>query len=428
MSVRIVWTDVPEDCENGVAEKRLFEELGECDLGGVPEDGMAKNFLIKADNLPVLKDFAKKGVKVDFIYIDPPYNTGNDFIYKDNFSEDYWLSFMNRRLLVAREILKSEGVIFIAIDQNELYALKLLCDSIFGAKNFVNDFMWLHGKGKKDKWSRTLQQHTLCYAKDKSKLLPFEEIEFSQWAMANADNDVRGNWFSGSISFSEKRSNKNHRNYYSITSPSGKVWTRQWLVSKEEMDKLIEENMIFWGVAPDFNGVPRKKIFNGTATKVIPKNIISQVQSTRAAQNHLNEILCEKWDFDTEGAGADTECCSDTEGAGVDTKCCLDTNGGALDSASNKKTIYAVFENPKPVDLILHFLNIVQLPENAVVLDFFAGSGTTFEAVCELNNRKKSNCKCILIQKEENNIAEICKRRCQKVAAAYKQEINFINF
>lgn len=375
MPVKITWTEIPEEFdENENPHKNYLPQIFE-------------NLLIKSDNFFALQEFVQKKMPVDFIYIDPPYNTGKDFAYKDKFSEDFWLSFMNRRLRLAQKTLVQSGVIFIAIDRSELYPLKLLCDEIFGAENFVNDFMWLHGKGKKDKWSRTLQQHTLCYAKNKKKLLPFSETEFSSWATTNQDGDARGNWFSGSVSFSEKRSNKNHKNYYSITSPGGKIWTRQWQISKEEMQNLINEDKIFWGRPPKYAGVPRKKIFNETETKVIPKNIISNVQSTRAAQKHLNSLL-----------------------------------------KSDKDDFCGVFENPKPVDLILHFLKIAQLPQNAIILDFFAGSGTTFEAVCKLNRMQNSRRKCVLVQKDENDIAEICKKRCQKTATLYNQKIDFVNF
>ena len=337
--------------------------------------------LIKGDNYPVLKKLLEKGLKVDLIYIDPPYNTGKEFVYNDRLSEDVWLSFMNKRLILAKEMMKDSACIYIAIDQSELYVLKLLCDQIFGAKNFINDFMWLHGKGKKDKWSRTLQQHTLCYAKNKSQLRAFREVEYSDWAKTNPDKDPRGNWFSGSISFSEKRSNPHHHNYYTITSPSGKVWTRQWQVDYEEMQELIRDNRIYWGTEPAFDGVPRKKIFNDTETAVIPRNIIEDVESTRSAQNHLDKLLGQK----------------------------------------------GLFENPKPVDLISHLIKISQMPSDAVIIDFFAGSGTTFEAVCLLNKEDRGNRRCLLVQKDENGIAEITRKRCEKVSAIYKTKIGFIS-
>lgn len=374
MSVNFTWTDYSEqfDDENELKKIQFSQPI---------EGKIPNHILIKGDNYPVLKLLSGQGNsqtnltnQINLIYIDPPYNTGNDFVYNDNFASgadkhSAWLSFMKRRLELAHELLRNDGCIFIAIDQSELYTLKLLCDQIFGEENFINDFMWLHGKGKKDNWSRTLQQHTLCYARNKKNLRPFTEMEYSDWAKTNADNDPRGNWFSGSISFTEERSNPKHHNFYSITSPSGKVWTRQWMVSREEMDELIKDNKIFWGQAPDFDKVPRKKIFNDTPTEVIPRNIIENVESTRSAQAHLDKLLEKK----------------------------------------------GAFDNPKPVDLIAHLIKITQLPDDAIIMDFFAGSGTTFEAVCQLNSTENKKRRCILVQKDENGIFELCKKRIEAV-------------
>ena len=393
----ISWTDIQEkyDEPNIMDSVKIAPEI-QFDNGK-----LNSHILIEGDNYPVLHSLINREPseislknKIDIIYIDPPYNTGNAFTYNDDFSStegrhDAWLSFMSRRLRLARELLSETGCIFIAIDQSELYVLKLLCDSIFGEENFVNDFMWLHGKGKKDRWSRTLQQHTLCYGKDKTKLKPFEETEQTQWATKNVDNDPRGNWFSGSVSFSEKRSNPKHKNYFSITSPSGKIWTRQWQKSPVEMFQLIEENKIYWGPAPAFNSVPRVKIFNNENAKVIPRNIIDCVESTRAAQAHLDQLLGEK----------------------------------------------GVFDNPKPVDLITHLLEITNMGKDSLVLDFFGGSGTTLEAVCEMNARDGGCRKAIIVQKAEKCIAksektkfdtifDICKARCEKVSSIFSQPLS----
>ena len=384
MPLQLTWTDYPEpaDSPDFLANSTFSPRL--------PQD--FEHVLINGDNYPVLKklgsgadDCPNLTAAVDLIYIDPPYNTGNDFTYKDNFQvrdgsgtpdhHSKWLSFMQRRLFAARPLLKPTGCIFIAIDQSELYTLKLLCDQIFGEENFVNDFMWLHGKGKKDTWSRTLQQHTLCYACDKKQLPAFREIQQTDWATTNADNDPRGNWFSGSISFTEKRSNPNHKNYYSIVSPSGKVWTRQWQADEAHMKELIADNRIFWGQAPAYEKVPRVKIFNDQQSEVIPRNIIEPLETTRAAQHHLDELL-------------------DQPGA---------------------------FDNPKPVSLIKHLIEITRQPKDALILDFFAGSGTTFEAVCALNAQDKGKRRSILIQKDENGIFDLCKKRCQKVSELFKE-------
>ena len=383
MPLQLTWTDYPEaaDSPDFTAATKFEPRL--------PAD--FRHLLIKGDNYPVLKKFAAGSAdcpdftsSVDIIYIDPPYNTGNDFTYNDKFQirdgsglsdrHSQWLSFMQRRLIAAKPLLKPTGCIFIAIDQSELYTLKLLCDQIFGEENFVNDFMWLHGKGKKDTWSRTLQQHTLCYARDKRKLHAFREVEATGWATKNVDDDPRGNWFSGSISFTETRSNPNHKNYYSIVSPSGKVWTRQWQTDEAHMKELIADNRIFWGSAPVYDKVPRVKIFNEDTTEVIPRNIIDCTDSTRAAQHHLDNLL-------------------------------------------------GAFDNPKPVNLIKHLIAITRQPKDALIMDFFAGSGTTFEAVCELNQQENASRRCILVQKDENGISDLCKKRCLKVAELYKTNI-----
>ena len=378
MPITLTWTDYPEPTDSP-------DFLSKTDVQFPLQE--AEHLLIEGDNYPVLKKMSVQFAgKVNLIYIDPPYNTGNDFTYKDDFASGQdrhsaWLSFMQRRLAAARPLLADTGCIFIAIDQSELYTLKLLCDQIFGEENFVNDFMWLHGKGKKDTWSRTLQQHTLCYARDKRKLPAFREVEATGWATKNVDNDPRGNWFSGSISFTETRSNPNHKNYYSIVSPSGKVWTRQWQTDEAHMKELIADNRIFWGAAPDYDKVPRVKIFNEDTTEVIPRNIIEEVETTRAAQNHLDDLLGVK----------------------------------------------GAFDNPKPVSLIKHLIQITRQPADALILDFFAGSGTTFEAVCELNRQENAHRRCILVQKDENGIVEICKKRCEKVCEKYQDSIVLLN-
>ena len=391
MPLQFIWTDYPEKYDDDALLKKIDFEPVLPVQNAASKGGVLKNHLfIEGDNYPVLKKLAEMkhfAGKINLIYIDPPYNTGNDFTYNDDFSSDgdshsRWLSFMQRRLAAARTLLSEKGCIFVAIDQNELYTLKLLCNQIFGEENFVNDFMWLHGKGKKDTWSRTLQQHTLCYARNKRRLPAFREVEETNWATKNVDNDPRGNWFSGSISFTEARSNPRHKNYYSITSPSGKVWIRQWLTDEARMKELIADNRIFWGDAPGYDKVPRVKIFNEDSTEVIPRNIIDCTESTRAAQRHLDDLLGVK----------------------------------------------GAFDNPKPVSLIKHLIQITRQPVDALILDFFAGSGTTFEAVCELNRQEGTSRRCILVQKKEpvqktagsfKYISDICIARCEKVRTTF---------
>ena len=395
MSFSINWTDVPEAADMPDIQ-RYFELVQTEEIpAGVGTDAVlpenAAHSFIEGDNYPCLRLLEKThGGKINLIYIDPPYNTGktnftyNDSLYIENKSawlskDKYsaWLSFMSRRLECARNLLSEDGCIFISIGQESLYVLKLLCDRIFGSENFINDFMWLHGKGKKDRFSRTMQQSNLCYAKNYKKLRPFKDVEVTDWAKTNADGDPRGNWFSGSISFDEKRSNPNHPNYYEITSPSGVKWKRQWLIPKEKMDELIKQDKIYWGTKPEYRNVPREKIFNGEETQIIPKNIIDGAESTRNAQNYVDSLLEEKHCFD----------------------------------------------NPKPVRLIQRFIQIADMEKNCTVLDFFAGSGTTFEAVVRQNRLDGGKRKCILIQKPEkiqkqsrfSTISELCLARMKAV-------------
>lgn len=382
MSFSISWTDFPEKSD----DKNFLEyySLKKCKEKSIlKKDSKVCHIFIEGDNYPALKLLLSEyKEKVDLIYTDPPYNTGKKFTYKDNKKIDEWLSFMQRRLTLAKELLKDSGCIFISIGEERVHLLKILCDTIFGEENFINDFMWLHGKGKKDSWSRTMQESNLCYAKNKKKLKPFVDLKKTDWAKTNADNDKRGKWFSGSISFDEKRSNPNNPNFYEIISPSGIPWKRQWLVSKEEMNELLRENKIYWGKAPKYSNVPRKKVFNGETVEIIPQNIIDVAESTRAAQTYLDNLLGEK----------------------------------------------NVFDNPKPVNLIEHFIKIANMNKNAIILDFFAGSGSALEATVLQNNIDGGNRKCILIQKAEKiekpgnekdgkfeTISELCYERVKKV-------------
>ena len=397
----LLWIDVPERADGSdadlyslvpVPEKAIFENADK----GAASSSQSAHIFIEGDNYPALKCLCKsRRNAIDAIYIDPPYNTGSDITYNDSrflrrlpdgsliskndsARHSAWLSFMSRRLELARELLCERGCIFISIGDEEYARLRLLGDAVFGEENYVNDFMYVHGKGKKDSWSRTVTQHTLCFAKCKRSLPPFEASETADWAHSNADGDLRGPWFSGSISFTESRSNPKHVNYFSITSPSGKTWTRQWLCGKDEMESLIRDGRIYWGRGG--NGVPRKKIFNGEKNRVIPKNIIACVDSTREAQRYLDDLLGVK----------------------------------------------NAFVNPKPVNLIEYLLEMMSLPRDAVVLDFFAGSGTTLEAVLCLNKKHGVAFRCIAVQSAEkaacaefDTIADIAYERIRRIMCGY---------
>lgn len=331
------------------------------------------NMIIHGDNLEALKALLPEYQgKVDCIYIDPPYNTGNEgWVYNDNVNDphirkwlgavvgkeaedltrhDKWLCMMYPRLVLLQKLLSPTGAIFISIDDNEQANLKLICDEIFGAGNFVNNFMWLHGKGKKDKFSRTLQQYIIVYAKNRNLLPEWNDKSYTNYDFANPDNDPKGKWFSGSLSFSESRSNPLHPNFYEIISPTGVVWKRQWQVSKNEMQQLIDNGDISWGNPISCDGVPRQKI-RPTIIDIIPNNIIDSCGTTKSAENDLFTIFKNN-----------------------------------------------VFDYPKPTQLIEHLLQIAQLSSNALILDSFAGSGTTAHAVLNLNKQDGGHRRFILVE------------------------------
>lgn len=340
------------------------------------DNGGEMNFLIEGDNLAALKLLEKthKG-KIDVIYIDPPYNTGKeDFTYdddcvdtKDTFRHSKWLSFIKTRFLFAKYLLSKNGVIFISIDDHEQCNLKLLCDEIFDEESFINNFMWLHGKGKKNKQSRTLQQYVLAYGKNNRDTLPeWTCIREARGTFSNPDNDPRGEWFSGSISFSEERSNKNHANYFTIESPSGIKWTRQWMCTQEEMTEYLKENKIYFGTTPKYDNTPRIKIFPTDTNEIIPDNILPNVGTTRSAQKELNGII------------------------------------GMIRNEKGK--LVPKFDNPKPHELIEHLITICSENKCLTILDFFAGSGTTGHAVMKLNAEDGGKRKFILCTNNENDI------------------------
>lgn len=342
------------------------------------DNGGEMNFLIEGDNLAALQLLEKTHKdNIDLIYIDPPYNTGNkDFMYddcfvdsNDTFRHSKWLSFMEKRLQIAKNLLSKNGVIFISIDDHEQCNLKLLCDKIFDDDSFINNFMWLHGKGKKNKQSRTLQQYVLAYGKTNRDNLPeWTSTREAKGTFSNPDNDSRGEWFSGSISFSEERSNKNHLNYFTIESPSGIKWTRQWMCTQEEMTEYLKNDKIYFGNAPKYENTPRIKIFPTDTNEIIPDNILPNVGTTRSAQTELNKIIGMK--------------------------------------TNDKGKIVPKFDNPKPHELIEHLVKICSEKSNVTILDFFAGSGTTGHAVMKLNaeDRDDGHRKFILCTNNENNI------------------------
>ena len=357
-----------------------------------------RHIMIEGDNYHSLQvlNYTHKG-KIDVIYIDPPYNTGNkDFIFNDSFvdKEDTyrhskWLSFMEKRLRLARDLLSRKGVIFISIDDNEQANLRLLCDSVFGEENFVANVIWNSRKSvSSDAIVSMNHNHTFLYAKkgDILRLCVNQEKRFklpvSDEKFSNPDDDPRGPWAADPFEAAGVRSNLS----YEIQNPkTGKVYLpvkgRHWAVSEERYVKLLDDNRIVFGKSGQ--GKPMRKRFLSEAIEkgATPKSIWDDVGTTTNGTKELEEIFGEK-----------------------------------------------NFNNPKPVSLIKKVLQLSSC-EDSIVLDFFAGSGTTGHAVMELNREDGGSRQFILCTNNENNngngdggIAEsVCQPRIKKVMEGYKK-------
>lgn len=336
----LVWEDKPE-----VFDKRSEDALPVLkDKGGKFKDIISDknsdfNVLIEGDNyhsLSVLSYTHKN--KVDVIYIDPPYNTGNkDFVYNDHFvdKEDRyrhskWLSFMSKRLKLAKKLLKKDGIIFISIDDNEQATLKMLVGDIFGEQNFEM-MVWDKVTGNKNAGSGKMKvthrfrkdhEYIACVYLNKRNIFfnkPLGLKEFEN-EYGNKDNDPRGDWMSCEICKSEEKSSPNGKNYFTLKTPSGRDITRQWHYSKDEIEDLVADNRIYFG---NGNIIPRLKKFLNEEVEITPTSIIQNIASTTDGNDDIKNL-------------------------GLD------------------------FDNPKPVSLIKYLINFaVSKNKEAVVLDFF---------------------------------------------------------
>ncbi len=348
------------------------------------------NLLIKGDNLDALRLLRHSYFeKVKLIYIDPPYNTQSDgFIYRDDFSAkqsevlaqlgyaaeniDYikniygarthsgWLSFMYPRLLLARDLLRDDGVIFISIDDNEQAQLKLLCDEVFGQENFVASIAW---KKRSSPDARdtvgSVHDWILCYAKNTDTIknaigkMPLSEQRVSDYT--NPDRDPRGEWASVDMTGMTGRATKEQ--YFTVKLPSGRSIKppegRSWGLAEKTFMELRADNRIWFGLQGD--NVPRiKKFLSESNGQVVPSLWdMNDVGSNEEAKKEVNELF-QKAD---------------------------------------------IFDTPKPTRLVQRMLEITTAKnDEAIVLDFFAGSGTTGEAVMRLNAEDGGNRQFILVQ------------------------------
>lgn len=321
------------------------------------------NFLLEGDNLHSLKLLEKthKG-RVDVCYIDPPYNTLNeDFTYgdkmldeNDGFKHSKWLSFMKERLQIARKLLADDGVIFISIDDREQAQLKLLCDEIFGAENFVCSFIWKKNNDavrKNISKILVLNEYIICYQKSKLFRGFLDRAKMPE-SMSNPDKDIRGDWFNANISSPVKKGNE--KNVFSVEINGFEV-KRRWFHDKIQIQKWVDEDKIYLPIKNGSPGTPRLKMFEDDFK-----------DKTKTANNFILD-------------------CNTTDGR---------------ENLENILKTSNLFSYPKPVFLLKKLIDYFQ-NKNCLVLDFFAGSGTTGHAVMDLNKEDGGNRHFILCTNNE---------------------------
>ncbi|MGI6364805.1 MAG: site-specific DNA-methyltransferase [Bacillota bacterium] len=385
-----------------------------------------ENLYIEGDNLDVLKLLQESYLgKVKMIYIDPPYNTGNDFVYRDNFTRDKgeydeeagvydeggdrlfrnterngrfhsdWCSMMYPRLILARNLLRNDGVIFISIDDNEVAQLRKICDEVFGESNFISQLIWQRAFSPKNdaKFVSSSHDYVLMYAKS-ANLFTIGRLERTEQANArysNPDNDPRGVWMSSDMSVKTYTA----ENDYPITTPSGRVIEppagRCWSLSKKAFFDRLHDNRIWFG--HDGNNTPRIKRFLSELRKegMTPTSILFH-KEVGHSQEGAQEVVSI---FDGQG----------------------------------------LFDGPKPVRLLLRLLTLGNTGEDSIILDFFSGSASTAHAVMQYNADKGGKRKFIMVQLPEeclpgtkaakagySNICEIGKERIRRAGEKIKAE------
>lgn len=401
-----------------LAQKRSTGTLRPCREESVNFDD-TQNVYIEGDNLEVLKLLQTAYYnKIKMIYIDPPYNTGNDFVYEDDFADPMarykevtqqttksnpetmgrfhtnWLNMMYPRLRLAANLLTDDGVIFISIDDNEVMNLRRVCDEVFGEENFVANIIWekKYAPANDAKWLSDVHDNILLYSKNKEewhpKLLPRGEEQNSRYT--NRDNDPRGVWKAADMTVKSYSSSYD----YPITTPSGRVvhpaQGRCWNTSKENFEKLVADNRIWFGENGD--NVPAvKKFLTEVKDGVVPVTIwkYSEVGHNQEGRQEVKKL------FDNKG----------------------------------------YFDGPKPVRLINRILSIANISDDDIVLDFFSGSGTIAQAVMEYNTENNTNIRFVCVQLPELteekseaykdgyfNICEIGKERIRRAGKKILEE------
>jgi len=334
--------NVVADCENNLP---VLKRIGSKEI---KTDDSEDNILIEGDNYHALNvlNYTHRN-KIDIIYIDPPYNTGNgDFKYNDKFIDkengyrhSMWLNFMEKRLKLAKSLLSKTGVMFVSIDDNEQAQLRMLCAQIFGDDNFES-MVWQKTDSRVDKntnakqINRTKRIHEYIFViyMDKMATQLNKIMKLPEWKNSgkNPDKDARGPYEAGIISFMEghEKEDRNSDYYYSITLPSGRIVTRHFFVSKGDFDKLDADNRIYY--PKDGDGIPRLKVFEFEEKEYHFESIIRGFGTSSSAKDEIEYLFGDR----------------------------------------------SLFDTPKPVKLIKEIIRS-STTRQSTVLDFMAGSGTT---------------------------------------------------
>ena len=363
---------------------------------GTPGGFDSENLYIEGDNLEVLKLLQETYLgKVKMIYIDPPYNTGNDFVYEDDFAQstgEYmansgqydeagnrmvtntesngrfhtdWLNMIYPRLKLAKDLLAEDGVIFISIDDNEVAQLKKVCDELFGTTNFEGHIHWRRRHNQpndKTKMIGLVAEHILAYSKNSAYLrsVGVGKIDLTG-SFSNPDNDPRGEWASKPWKVGSDQSGSR----YTIVTPTGIVLDEEWMGEEATYRELLRDNRIVFPKGGD--GMPRKKYF-------------------RFEREEEGQCATNWWDSAQFG-----------------------NNQGANDCMKGLFGVKNVFSNPKPVELIRGLMQIGNVKNEDIVLDFFSGSATTAHSAMQLCNERNIHIKFVLVQLPEDLDRSIAK-------------------
>lgn len=397
----LVWEKHEEEVDRMMQDNiPVFTEVKEREIKATDEN--AYNFLLEGDNLHSLKLLEKTHAgKIDVIYIDPPYNTGNqDFIYDDAFidkndgySHSKWLSFMSERLEIAKRLLSDEGVIFISIDDNEQAQLKLLCDSIFGEDNFIGNICRATGTTTGQDANKIGSSLDFAFVYRKTNSFILRGLPLSAKDLKRFNNvDGKGRYSTLQL---RKTGNEDKREdrpnmFYPVIAPDGEKvypfgpngYLSRWRVSYDSYMQLKNDDMIIW---KESNKTEEIEIDGIKKSKWIPYVKYYAEGRTKQVSN--------LW---------------------------VDIDGNKKASIDLKKILEAKkFDYPKPVQLLKLFM-LISSDKSATILDFFAGSGTTAHAVLELNKEDGGNRKFILCTNNENNICEeVTYERIKRVIHGY---------